>query len=106
MLLSFVDAKANQLCFYLRGFWQSIIPHSELDIFFWDTLEEWSLVNYDLDQPYTERERVFWHTLNQLHFWTEEKLKSDPLLIEELDRCLAFLEGKGICPLDCAGVRP
>ena len=106
MLLSFVDTKAAQLCFYLRGFWKNNIPHSELDLFFWDTMEEWSLVNYDMDQPYTQRERVFWHALHQLHFWTEEKLKFDPFLVEELTSCLAFLEGKGHCPLDCAGIRP
>lgn len=106
MLNSFVDTKAAQLCFYLRGFWQEEIPHTELEIFFWDTMEEWSLVDYQQDQPYTPKERVFWHVLHQLHYWSEEKLRHDPTMVNELSNCLVFLEGKGVCPLDCVGIRP
>ncbi|WP_416351162.1 hypothetical protein [Alteromonas sp. 14N.309.X.WAT.G.H12] len=106
MLISFVDTKAAQLCFFLRGFWQESVPYSELDIFFWDTLEEWSQINYTFDQPYTSKERVFWHVLHQLHYWSEGKLKHDPSLITELTTCLTFLEGGGVYPSDCVGIRP
>ncbi len=105
-VISFIDEKAKQLCYYLRAFWQGDLPHTELELFFWDTLEEWSQVNYQLDQPYSQKERVFWHLLHQIHFWAEEKLAYDNYLVEELANCIVFLEGKGICPFDCVGIRP
>lgn len=103
---SFVSTKSNQLCYYLRALWLGDIEYNEIDLFFWDTLEEWSIVTNKLDIPYTQKERVFWHLLHQIHFWTEDKLKYDQFLIDELSNCVRFLEGKGICPFDCVGIRP
>lgn len=103
---SFINDKARQLCFYLRAFWQGDIAHSELELFFWDTLEEWGQVRYSLEQPYSQKERVFWHLLHQIHFWSEDKLMYDNYLVEELANCMLFLEGSGFCPIDCIGIRP
>jgi len=102
----FVDSKAKQLCFYLKAFWLGELPLEELELFFWDSMEEWGQIDYTLTQPYTPKERVFWHLLHQAHFWSEEKLKYDQYLVEELSNCVAFLEGKGMRPFDCVGIRP
>lgn len=102
----FIKHKAQQLCFYLRAFWEGELPFSELELFFWDTLEEWAQVEYSLEHPYSQRERVFWHLLHQTHYWPEEKLKYDNYLVEELTNCTLYLEGKGFCPFDCIGIRP
>ena len=88
----FVNKKAKQLCFYLRAFWHGELPIEEVELFFW--------------QPYTPKERVFWHLLHQVHYWPEDKLAHDTYLIEELTNCVLFLEGKGHCPFDCVGIRP
>ncbi|WP_408609409.1 hypothetical protein [Alteromonas pelagimontana] len=106
MVTSFIDTKSKQLCYYLHAFWDEKLAFREIEIFFWDTLEEWSQVEYNLTLPYTQQERVFWHLLHQLHYWPEEKLRSDTFLVEELTNCISFLEGKGICPFDCIGIRP
>lgn len=102
----FINAKAKQLSYFLRAFWLHQIPYREIDLYFWDTLEEWTAVKRIKDQPYTQKERVFWHLLHQLHFWPEQKLLQDPYLKTELSTCLDFLEGEGCCPLDCVGIRP
>lgn len=102
----FIDNKAKQLCFYLRAYWLGEIPYGEIELFFWDTLEEWCQVTDKFEHPYSQKERVFWHLLHQAHFWSEDKLKYDQYLVEELTNCVAFLEGKGMCPFDCIGIRP
>ena len=102
---SFIDQKAKQLSYYVNAFWRREIPHNELQLFFWDTLEEWTQVN-DRSQPYSQKERVFWHVLHQLHYWPESKLASDRFLRDELYSCLQYLDGRGLCPFDCIGIRP
>jgi len=102
---SFIDRKAKQLSFYVNAFWRGELPHNELQLFFWDTLEEWAQVN-DRSQPYSQKERVFWHVLHQLHYWPESKLATDSFLHEELSSCLQYLDGRGLCPFDCIGIRP
>tara|TARA_B100002003_G_scaffold237335_1_gene254305 strand:+ start:261 stop:620 length:360 start_codon:yes stop_codon:yes gene_type:complete len=103
---AFIDEKAQQLCYYLRGFWGNQIVYAELELFFWDILEEWSQVDYDLGQPYSDKERAFWHMLHQMHFWDAERLMFDDELVDELQRCATFLEGQGTYPSDCVGIRP
>ena len=104
-IASFIDQKAKQLAFYLSAFWRGELPHAELQLFFWDTLEEWAQVE-DRTEPYSQKERVFWHVLHQLHYWPEPKLAHDTLLHDELSNCLHYLEGRGLCPFDCVGIRP
>ena len=103
---TFVNKKAKQLCFYLRSFWQGELPIEEIELFFWDSMEKWGQIEYTFTQPYTYKERVFWHLLHQVHFWQEDKLRSDKYLVDELMNCVLFLEGKGHCPIDCVGIRP
>lgn len=103
---TFINAKASQLPFFVRAFWDERIPYAEIDLYFWDTLEEWTQVNPRENEPYSQKERVFWHLLHQLHFWSEQKLMKDPFLRGELTTCLEYLEGEGQYPLDCVGIRP
>jgi hypothetical protein len=104
-IASFIDQKAKQLAFYLSAFWRGELSHAELQLFFWDTLEEWAQVE-DRTEPYSQKERVFWHVLHQLHYWPEPKLAHDTILHDELSNCLHYLEGRGLCPFDCVGIRP
>ena len=104
----FISQKTPQLTFYLKGLWNRTIPYNEVDLFFWDTLEEWTIVKMGPDEPYTQKERVFWHLMHQIHYWPEHKLLHDKYLREELDTCIHFLEDKTetYLPLDCVGIRP
>ncbi len=102
----FIEAKIQQLSYYLRSYWHGTLPYSELDLYFWDTLEEWTQVKGSAKEPYSQKERVFWHVMHQVHFWSDSKLRRDPYLKSELETCLAYLDGEGFCPLDCVGIRP
>ena len=103
---NFIDNKAKQLTYFVRGYWDLRIPYREIDLYFWDTMEEWTQVKAANDEPYSQKERVFWHLLHQLHFWPEQKLLKDPYLHSELIGCVEYLEGEGNYPLDCVGIRP
>lgn len=103
---TFIDNKTKQLVFFVKGFWSRQIPHAEVELFFWDTLEEWAQVEARENEPITQKERVFWHMLHQMHYWSETKLMQDPFLRSELTTCLDYLEGEGSYPLDCIGIRP
>lgn len=107
IIRKFINQKAPQLAYFLRGFWQGKIPYRELDLFFWDTMEEWAQINVVPDHPYSQQERVFWHLLHQMHFWPADTLLNERHLREELVVCIDFLLEEGAyCPLDCVGVRP
>ena len=105
-LTHFIDQKSKQLTFFVRGYWDRIIPYKEIDLFFWDTMEEWTQVQLLFNEPYSQKERVFWHLLHQLHFWPEQKLMHDPYLYTELLGCIDYLDGDGSYPMDCVGIRP
>ncbi|WP_199271687.1 hypothetical protein [Paraglaciecola sp. L3A3] len=104
----FIQRKSKQLAFYVRGFLQNQITYSELDLFFWDTMEEWTQIKSGKQTPYERIEQVFWHVLHQVHYWPQKTLLEDEYLREELEMCLTFLEGKSeyLLPIDCIGIRP
>ena len=103
----FVNQKSQQICFYLNAFWSGDLPHQELQYYFWDTLEEWSLVNASPVLPYSHKEHVFWHIMYQIHFWPEIELHNNVCLCDELRGCLHYLSDEvQSCPFDCLGVRP
>ncbi len=105
---NFVNTKYKALLFFTRGFFDNDIPHQELSLFCWDVIEEW--VHYashsTKHEPYSLRERAFWHLLHQLHFWGENKLLNDEFLRSEISTCIACLEDKIHEPLDFVGIRP
>lgn len=106
MLEPFIEQKSRQLIFYLSRFLRGRLPHRELHLFVWDTLEEWSQLRLKVWRPETLREQVFWHLLYQIEYWSEPELKQNPKVRRELQYCLSFLHGYGQLPCCCVGVRP
>lgn len=106
MLEPFIEQKSRQLIFYLSRFLRGRLPHSELHLFVWDTLEEWSQLRVRSWRPETLREQVFWHLLYQIEYWSEPELKQNSDVRRDLQYCLSFLHGYGQLPCYCVGVRP
>lgn len=106
MLESFIDNKSQQLIYFVSRFLRGQLPHRELHLFVWDTLEEWAQLKISRHIPATFREQVFWHVLYQLEFWSEQDLRHDRILRRQLQRCLGYLRGKTRLPQDCVGIRP
>jgi hypothetical protein len=104
----FINAKASQLAFFIRAFLNRRIPYTELDLHFWDTMEEWSEVKKGKQLPCGQREIVFWYLLYQVHYWPEHTLLNDLYLRGQLNACLDYLESEipYPLPLDCIGIRP
>jgi hypothetical protein len=102
----FIEQKKKQLSYYVREFANRRLPYSELDLFLWDTLEEWTQVTVKTNEPYSAVERVFWHLFHLLNYWSERHLLRDFYLKEELEICVEYLEGDGCIPIDCVGIRP
>jgi hypothetical protein len=108
----FLNIKTQQLAYFVRAFWNKRILYQELDLYFWDTMEEWSQVSQGEsegeNQPSSQRERVFWYVLHQLHFWPEHNLLNDPVLRCDLDLCVTYLECQKKYPFspDYVGARP
>lgn len=102
----FIDLKSKQLAFYVRAFLSRSIEYAELDIFIWDTFEEWTQVTVSVNDPYSAKERVFWHLIHQISFWPQETLLQDTLLYDELNICSNYISGDGSFPMDCVGIRP
>ncbi len=103
---SFIDKKSSQFVFYIRGFWRDHIPYKELEMFLWDTLEEWSELKHTQSQLYTHKERIFWHLFHETQFVSATTLKTDKILKEEVAFCLEYLENEKAFPLDVVGMRP
>lgn len=106
MAILFIEEKSRQLVFYASRFLRGQLPHNELHLFIWDTLEEWAALCGEPLTPPSYQERVFWHLLHQLEYWPEQQLLQDKHLKRNLQLCLGFLAGKGLRPHNCIGVRP
>jgi hypothetical protein len=106
LVQNFIDRKAKQLVYYMRAYWQEKLPYKELECFLWDTFEEWSQVQDRQSQPYSHKERIFWHVLHQTHYWEEPMIRNDDNIKTQLSMCVLYLEGHGLCPLDVVGIRP
>lgn len=106
MANNFIDEKSQQLVFYASRFLRGQLPHQELHLFIWDTLEEWALLSVKPLSPPAYQERVFWHLLHQLEYWPEQQLRQNKQLKRNLQRCLGFLAGKRQRPFNCVGLRP
>ncbi|NTS77593.1 hypothetical protein HR060_12055 [Catenovulum sp. SM1970] len=102
----FIELKRRQISFYVTAFTHQTLPYSELHLFLWDTLEEWQQVKVTQNEPYSKYERVFWHLMHLLSYWSEKQLLKDQYLRDELTLCVEFLDGEGCFPVDCVGIRP
>ena len=106
MLEPFIEQKSRQLIFYLSRFLRGRLPHRELHLFVWDTLEEWAQLSAGVQLPYTRRELVFWHLIHQLECWPDSQLREDKQLRRSIQDCICYLKGFGVAPPGCVGVRP
>ena len=104
----FVTAKARQLANYVRAYLDYKIPYTELELFFWDTMEEWAQIRQEIELPYCNNEKLFWHLMHQIHFWPQHCLQNDVYLRGELENCVEYLQGNHHYPfpIDCIGIRP
>ena len=102
----FVSVKAKQLIYYVKGFWNGDIPYNEINLFIWDTLEEWKQLEHPSKSPVSDREQVFWHIVFQFHAGTARVLKNNLSLKHEMAVCIDFLENGGLKPFYCVGIRP
>ncbi|WP_110427933.1 hypothetical protein [Glaciecola sp. KUL10] len=101
----FIDNKSPQLSYYLRSYWQQELPYNELECFIWDTLEEWTQIENQATEAYSAKERIFWHVLQQAHYWQEYELTNEQIK-PELEMCILHLEKDGLCPFAVVGIRP
>jgi hypothetical protein len=106
MLELFFSEKSQQLVFYVSRYLRGQLPHQEIHLFIWDTLEEWAQLQILNHTPANQQEQVFWHLLHQLEYWSETELKQDRLLRKKLQYCVGFLQGKAEIPFECIGIRP
>ncbi|MDX3774669.1 hypothetical protein QE250_11135 [Chromatiaceae bacterium AAb-1] len=106
MLDCFIEQKSQQLTFYISGFLRGRLKYSELHLFVWDTLEEWSQFQVSSHLPQSYREQVFWHLLHQLECWPENALRQNRRLRRNILDCVGYLQGKGHLPINCIGIRP
>ncbi|MBC3766258.1 hypothetical protein H8B19_10225 [Neptunicella marina] len=106
IIRNFINDRAGQLAYYVRAFWDFRIPYSELELYFWDVLEEWLNIDSNPSSPYSNKERVFWFVLHQTQDCKASELLSNPEIRAELEVCLASLEGNCPVPLDYVGIRP
>ena len=106
MSQQFIEYKSQQLIFYISRYFRGRLPHSELHLFVWDTLEEWAQLNSAVKLPYTRREMVFWHLIHQLECWPDHQLREDKQLRRSIQDCICYLKGVGVAPTNCVGVRP
>lgn len=101
----FIDTKAFQLSNYADAMVTGVIPESEVIMYCWDTIEEWSQIRSS-NSNMTSMEHVFWHLLHQITFWQPMEIRNSPELRSEVDSCIDFLRGNGLCPEFISGVRP
>jgi hypothetical protein len=102
---SFIEKKSRQLSFYADALVWGSLPESEVDLYFWDTLEEWSQISTG-DYRMTAKESAFWHLFHQLVYSSLQDIKGCPKLRTELDLCIEYLQGEGTFPEFCSGIRP
>lgn len=90
----------------MQAYWHEDLPYQEIENFMWDTLEEWTQVDYKHGELYSHKERVFWHLFHQTQYVSSKALKHDDLLKAEITFCMEYLQNNLACPLDVVGMRP
>lgn len=91
---------------YFHEYKEQRCSYDEICNFWWETLQEWTLVPNKHLQLYTHQERVFWYVFYQTQYVTEDALLKDSLESLEIENCLHYLETNKACPLDVVGYRP
>lgn len=101
----FVTDKTAATSFYIEGMLAGHLPYDELQIFIWDTLEEWHQLHID-SHYICEREKVMWHLFHLVERWPESALRGNVFLRKQLQDGCSFLKQQGPMLTQCLGVRP
>ncbi|MCE9686314.1 hypothetical protein LZP73_08830 [Shewanella sp. AS16] len=101
----FIDTKAPQLAFYGKAFLSEQLEFQEVQLYLWDTLEEWQNLNPQGD-ALTDMEKVFWHLLHSFDKWPDWVLRGNQHLSKQLHDCCDYLSLGGQLPAGCIGNRP
>ncbi|MEI6858933.1 MAG: hypothetical protein V5788_03960 [Shewanella sp.] len=101
----FIDNKAPQLAQYGKAFLRDQLDFNEVQLYLWDTLEEWQQFNHQGDAQ-TDTERVFWHLLYTFDKWPDWMLRGNQYLRKQVDECCDYLDFGGKMPKNCIGTRP
>ena len=101
----FISDKAFQLSNYADALVTGQIPSKEVDLYCWDTMEEWSQIR-SMGACMSPTESAFWYLLHQITFWNPKEIRTCPTLRSEVDLCIDFLRGDGLFPDFVSGVRP
>lgn len=104
---TFIKQKARQFVYFIDQVLTCAVPFNEIQLFTWDILEEWNLLDIDDSCDISSFERVFWHAFYVIQSIDEELLHSDQLLRADLQDCCLYLADKSPTPpANCVGVRP
>ncbi|MCE9677955.1 hypothetical protein LZP69_01940 [Shewanella sp. AS1] len=105
----FIDNKASQLALYGKAFLNDQVEFHEIQLYLWDTLEEWQAFTHLGDaqnDTESEVEKVFWHLLQAFDRWPDWVIRGNQFLRKQIDDCCDYLSIGGPYPACCNGCRP
>lgn len=101
----FIDNKAPQLALYGKAFLNNELDYQEIQLYLWDTLEEWQQLPNPTTWP-SDTETVFWHLLHTFNKWPDYVIRGNQYLSKQIHDCCEYLSLGGKIPNGCIGVRP
>ena len=101
----FIDNKAPQLAQYGKALLSDQLDFNEVQLYLWDTLEEWQQFNHQGDAQ-SDMERVFWHLLHAFDRWPDWMFRGNQYMRKQVDECCDYLNLGGQVPNNCIGIRP
>jgi hypothetical protein len=102
----FIDGKSTSLSHYLNLFLLQEINYRQLSQFLWETLQEWQQLAINDETIASCKEEVFWHLFFELDHPSSQQLPGNLSKIQLLSRSALFLQGQGLKPYGCIGIRP
>ena len=88
----FIDEKSDVLAKYLDYFLMRKLSYSQLNIF-----------DESTDSC---KEQVLWFLLFELKNWSSQQIFANRILRQKLHTGALFLQGQGVKPYNCIGIRP
>ncbi|MBV7315911.1 hypothetical protein [Shewanella sp. NIFS-20-20] len=101
----FIDNKAPQLAFYTNAYLTDQIAFDEIQLYLWDTLEEWQQGDYQ-GEAQSDIEQAFWHLLHNFDKWPDWVLRGNRFLRQQIQQYSDYLSIGGQKPSSCVGVCP
>lgn len=102
----FIDEKSDVLAKYLDFFLMRKLSYSQLNNFLWETLREWDDLAIFDESTDSCKEQVFWFLLFELKSWSSQQIFANRILRQKLHTGALFLQGQGVKPYNCIGIRP